>query len=53
MSGRLFVLGTLYAATPLIYGLPLLAMSALGLAETLLHVRDRLSHKGGPPHSLV
>jgi Predicted membrane protein (DUF2232) len=49
MAARPFVLGTLYAAIPLIYGLPLLAMSVLGLAETLFNVRDRISRRGGQP----
>jgi hypothetical protein len=49
MSSRPFLLGGMYVAT-IIYGLPVLAMAALGLAEILLEVRTRVAvRRRGPP----
>ncbi|MCC6777862.1 MAG: DUF2232 domain-containing protein [Hyphomicrobiales bacterium] len=49
LNSRPFVLGATYAAT-FIYGLPVLAMAALGLAETVIDVRSRIAaRRRGPP----
>jgi hypothetical protein len=48
IGGRPFVLGAMYAAT-IVYGLPVLAMAILGLAEIAFHIRARVARKRGPP----
>jgi hypothetical protein len=48
MNGRAFVLTGVYAAT-VVYGLPVLAMSILGLAEAIFNIRVRVARKRGPP----
>jgi hypothetical protein len=48
MGSRGVVLAGVYATT-LILTWPLLAISILGLAETLLNIRGRVARKRGPP----
>jgi hypothetical protein len=48
MGSRGVVLASVYATT-LILTWPLLAISILGLAETLLNIRGRIARKRGPP----
>jgi hypothetical protein len=48
MGSRAVVLAGIYATT-LILTWPLLAISILGLAETLLNIRSRVARKRGPP----
>jgi hypothetical protein len=47
ISGRGFVLGAAYAAVGVL-GWPVLAMTLLGLADTLLDVRGRVAARRGP-----
>lgn len=48
MMSRSFLLAGTYAAT-FVFGLPILAMSVLGLVETVFDFRGRVARKRGPP----
>jgi hypothetical protein len=48
MMSRSVVLAATYAAT-FVFGLPILAMSVLGLVETVFDFRGRVARKRGPP----
>jgi len=48
ISNRAFVLGSVYAAV-IVIGLPVLALSLLGLIETIFDVRARVARGRGPP----
>ena len=48
INGRPFVLAAVYVAT-VVTGVPLFALSLLGLVEALFHIRARLSSGGRPP----
>lgn len=50
LRGRAFMLGGGYAAV-IIIGWPVLAMALLGLADSSLNIRGRLSGRRGPPRS--
>ena len=49
MGGRSFVLAGMYAAAAVV-GWPVLAMSIMGLAETIFNIRGRVARKRGPPN---
>jgi hypothetical protein len=51
ISNRAFVLGSVYAAV-IVIGLPVLALSLLGLIETIFDVRARVARGRGPPPAL-
>jgi hypothetical protein len=48
MSSRALVLAAVYAAA-VVLGWPVLAMSILGLAETVFNIRGRVARRRGPP----
>jgi hypothetical protein len=48
MKSRAIVLAGVYGLT-IVFGWPVLAMSLLGLAEIVLHIRGRVARKRGPP----
>ncbi|MEJ2375972.1 MAG: DUF2232 domain-containing protein [Pseudolabrys sp.] len=48
MGARVFLLGGVYAAV-LVFGWPLLLLSLLGLAETVIDLRARIARMRGPP----
>ena len=52
ISNRAFVLGSTYAAV-IVIGLPVLALSLLGLLETLFDLRARVARRRGPPPPLL
>lgn len=47
-SGRVFALGGAYAAV-CVFGWPTLAMTLLGLADSIFDIRGRVARKRGPP----
>ena len=48
IKGRIFLLGGAYAAV-LVLGWPVLAMMLLGLTDTMLDLRGRVTRRRGPP----
>ena len=52
INNRAFVLGGVYVAV-IVIGLPVLALSLLGLIETIFGLRARVARKRGPPPALL
>ena len=52
LRGRIFILGGTYGSIAVL-GWPILIMTLLGLADTIINLRGRLAKKSGPPATHV